>query len=132
MKAVEFKLLLKMFFFSVLFYGIHKLVFAQFLPTNIEQKFVYSLELLYCFFFFSSVLISVILFAVNRKNINNVGFTFLFLTVAKMGIAFFFLQPILNSPETQIAIEKKNFLVIFLIFLAIETVVAVKTLNNKQ
>ncbi len=132
MKAVEFKLLLKMFFFSVLFYGIHKLVFAQFLPTNIEQKFVYSLELLYCFFFFSSVLISVILFAVNRKNINNVGFTFLFLTVAKMGIAFFFLQPILNSPETQIAIEKKNFLVIFLIFLAIETVVAVKILNNKQ
>ena len=132
MKIVEFKLLLKMFFFSVLFYGIHKLIFAQFLSTNIEQNFVYSLELLYCFFFFSSVLISVILFAVNRKNINNVGFTFLFLTVAKMGVAFFFLQPILNSTETQIAIEKKNFLVIFLIFLAIETVVAVKILNNKQ
>lgn len=132
MKIVEFKLLLKMFFFSVLFYGIHKLVFAQFLPINVERKFIYSLELLYCFFFFSSVLISAILFAVNRKNINNVGFTFLFLTVAKMGIAFFFLQPILNSPETQIAIEKKNFLVVFLIFLAIETVVAVKILNNKQ
>jgi len=132
MKAVEFKLLLKMFFFSALFYGIHKFVFAQFLPINVEQKFVYSLELLYCFFFFSSVLISVILFAVNKKNINNVGFTFLFLTVAKMGIAFFFLQPILHSTETQIAIEKKNFLAIFLIFLAIETVVAVKILNNKQ
>lgn len=132
MKAAEFKLLLKMFLFSVVFYGIHKFVFAQFMPINVEQKFVYSLELLYCFFFFSSVLISVILFAVNRKNINNVGFTFLFLTVAKMGIAFFFLQPILNSTETQMAIEKKNFLVIFLIFLAIETVVAIKILNNKQ
>lgn len=132
MKAIEFKLLLKMFLFSVLLYGIHKFVFAQFLPINVEQKFVYSLELLYCFFFFSSVLILVILFAVNKKNINNVGFSFLFLTVAKMGTAFFFLQPILHSTETQIGIEKKNFLVIFLIFLAIETVVAVRILNNKQ
>lgn len=132
MKSIEFKLLLKMFFFSVVIYGIHKLVLSQFFSINVEQKFVYSLELLYCFFFFSSVLISAILFAVNRKNINNVGFTFLFLTVAKMGIAFFFLQPILNSPATQTALEKKNFLVIFLIFLAIETVAAIKILNNKQ
>jgi hypothetical protein len=132
MKAAEYKLLFKMLFFSALFYGIHKFVFAQFLPINIEQKFVYSLELLYCFFFFSSVLILVILFAIYKKNINNVGFTFLFLTVAKMGIAFFFLQPILKANESHLSIEKKNFLIVFLIFLAIETVVAVKILNNKQ
>lgn len=132
MKSFEYKLLLKMLISTLIVYGIHKLMFSQFLTLGTEKKFIYSLELLYCFFFFASVLIIVVLFSVNKKNINNVGYTFLFLTVLKMGIAFFFLQPILKAAATQMSLEKKNFLIIFLIFLTIETVVAIKILNNKQ
>lgn len=132
MKSVEYKLLLKMLLITIIIYGIHKLLFSQFLSEETIEKFVYPLELLYSFFFFASILISVVLFWVNKKSINNVGFTFLFLTFLKMGIAYFFLQPILKTAESHLAIEKKNFLIIFLTFLAIETVVAVKILNNKQ
>lgn len=132
MKSIEYKLLLKMLISAVIVYGIHKLLFSQILASGTEEKFIYSLELLYCFFFFASILISLVLFGVSKKNINNVGFTFLFLTILKMGIAFFFLQPILKAAATQMSLEKKNFLVIFLIFLTIETVVAIKILNNKQ
>lgn len=132
MKLTEYKLLIKTLIFSVVLYGIHKLLFLQFLAPGTEQRFVYSLELLYCFFFFASILISIILFAVNKKNIDNVGFTFLFLTVAKLGIAFFFMQPILKSKEIHQPTEKINFFVIFILFLAIETFIAIRILNNKQ
>lgn len=131
MQPTEYKLLFKMFLAALFFYGIHKLVFFAFLPQS-DAEFIYSIDLLYGFFFLASVLISLILFAVAKTNINNVGFTFLFLTVAKMGVAFFFLKPILSSASAQKALEKMNFLVIFLVFLAIETVFAIKTLNKKQ
>lgn len=131
MKTNEYKLLFKMFIISVLLYALHKLVFCQVLLQS-DADFIYSINLLYGFFFLASVLISVVLLAVNKKNINNVGFTFLFLTVLKMGIAFFFLRPILSSTSSLMTLEKKNFLVIFLVFLAMETLVAVKILNNKQ
>lgn len=132
MKTTEFKLLAKMFLFSLLFYLIHKLVFRLFFPTGIENLFIYSIELLYLFFLVASVLIIGILILVNKKNIDHVGFAFLFLTVTKMGIAFFFMQSILKVKAIHQPTEKMNFFVIFILFLAIETVIAVRILNNKQ
>ena len=132
MKTTEFKLLAKMFLFSLLLYLIHKLVFRFFSPTGIENLFIYSIELLYLFFCIASTLIIGILILVNKKNIDHVGFTFLFLTVAKMGIAFFFMQSILKVKAIHQPTEKINFFVIFILFLAIETVIAVRILNNKQ
>lgn len=132
MNTTEFKLLAKMFVFSLLLYLVHKLVFRLFFPIGIENLFIYSVELLYLFFFIASTLIIGILILVNRKNIDHVGFTFLFLTVAKMGIAFFFMQSILKVQAIHQPTEKINFFVIFILFLAIETVIAVRILNNKQ
>jgi len=132
MKRLEFKLLVNMFLFSLFLYGIHKFLFIQFLAQSLLTKFAYSLELLYGFFFLASVLIVSVLFLIRKKNLDNVGFTFLFLTFAKLAIAFYFMQSIIKVKGIQQPTEKINFFVIFILFLAIETVVAVRILNNKQ
>ena len=75
---------------------------------------------------------SVKLLYVKQKNIDNVGFTFLFATCLKIGISFVLLMPILNSKISNIGYEKINFFIVFAIFLSIETVVAVRILNNNQ
>jgi hypothetical protein len=84
------------------------------------------------FFGFSSVLIVFLLVKINQKNINNVGYTFLLVTSVKMALAYFFLQPILNSKTEFIKMDKMNFFVIFIVFLIIETSVTIKMLNKKQ
>lgn len=132
MKSNQYKLLLKALIFSVLCYAVHKFLFYQFLTPGTEQKFIYSLEMLYGFFFSASVLISLVLFEINKKNIDNVGFTYLLLTVVKMGIAFFFMRPILKVDDVHQPTEKINYFIIFILFLIIETVIAVRILNNKQ
>lgn len=111
---------------------IHKLLFYFFVPKNYETDFVYPISLLYFFFFLFSTLLILILDKVKQKNINSVGFTFLFLTTFKMVVAYVFLKPILtlNLPKTPI--EKMSFFIIFVYFLAIETLVTIRILNNKQ
>lgn len=132
MKSKEMRIIVKMFLFSLLMYGIHKLFFFLFLANSLEQRFIYSLELLYVFFFLSSMGICSFLFYINKKNINNTGFTFLLLTVAKMGIVFYFVQPILKVKAIHQPTEKMSFFAIFILFLAIETFVTIRILNNKQ
>jgi hypothetical protein len=132
MKRLEFKLFASILLFSVVLYGIHKFLFFQFLAQSLQSKFIYSLELLYGYFFMASVIIVSVLVFIRKKNLDNVGFTFLFLTVTKMGIAFFFMQAILNSEGIHQPTEKMSFFAIFILFLTIETVMAVRILNNKQ
>jgi hypothetical protein len=117
---------------SIVCYLIHKVVFLFFNNQEAIAHFVYSLELLYLFFGISSVLIVFLLFKINQKNINNVGLTFLLVTSIKMALAFYFLQPILNSKTEFIKLEKMNFFIIFIVFLIIETSVTISMLNKKQ
>lgn len=117
---------------TLLFYIIHKVVFMFFVDNEAISHFVYPLELLYLFFGISAILIVVLLTKINAKNINNVGYTFLLVTSVKMALAYFFLQPILNSKTEFIKIEKINFFIIFIAFLTIETIVTIRMLNKKQ
>jgi hypothetical protein len=117
---------------SIIAYLIHKGVLFLFTGQYNQNDFIYSLELLYGFFFISSALIITILLIIMQKNVNNVGFVFLLLTTLKMGIACFFLKPILDTFTEHQKIEKINFFIIFTLFLAIETVISVRMLNKKQ
>jgi hypothetical protein len=112
--------------------AIHKLLFFVFVPSAIENNYVYSLPMLYGFFFSCSAVIVFILLKVKEKSLDNVGFTFLLLTSIKMMASYVFLQPILNSNHENSAHEKINFFIIFILFLAIETLVSIRILNNKQ
>mgnify|MGYP000864019981 CR=1 FL=1 len=120
------------FFATIIGFGIHKVLFHFFVPYKFEAAFVYSVEMLYAFFGVSSALIVSVLNFISKKSINNVGFTYLLLTSIKMGIAYFFLKPILTFDLPKTVVEKTNFFLVFIYFLIVETVVTIRILNKKQ
>lgn len=132
MNFKKYQPLIEVTLLSILVYLAHKLVF--FLNENNPnlQGFHFPIEVVYGFFFSSSLLIILILIKVNEKNIDNVGFTFLLVTFIKMGLSYVILSPILNSGNPNVRTEKIDFFIIFALFLTIETIVTVRILNIKQ
>ncbi len=132
MKLNQYRPILIISLISVVLFLLHKVVLFLFFPNQLEKDFIYSTPLLYAFFYLFSVILLFILIEINKKDINNVGFTFMLITSIKMAIAYFFMQPILNSQSVYAGLEKINFFAIFILFLIIETTVTIRILNNKQ
>ena len=132
MKKELFQSILQLFLYSISAFVVHKLFFYFSNYELIENQFQYSIFTLYSFFFFCALIIIVLLFFIRRKEINNVGNSFMLLTILQMPFAYYFLHSILNSSSKNASFEKINFFVIFLSFLAIETIVSIRILNNKQ
>jgi len=87
---------------------------------------------LYSFFFLLATVILFILIKVNQVSATHVGLTFILLTTFKMGVAYLFLKPILQANLPHSGFEKANFLIVFLLFLATETLLTIRLINNKQ
>lgn len=132
MNLQKFKSIFTLLVLGVIGYLIQKTAFYFWVPKLYQDHFVYTLELLYLFFFFFSSFLVLVLDKVKQKSINSVGYTFLLLTTAKMGIAYVFLKPILAANAEKTPVEKMSFFIIFIYFLAIETYVTIRILNNKQ
>ena len=132
MNLKKYQPILEVLFLSMLVYLAHKLVFFLNHDNPKVQGFHFSIETIYGFFFFCSLIILLILIKVKTKNIDSVGYTFLLVTCIKMAISYAVLYPILHSGNPNVRIEKVNFFIIFALFLAIETIVTVRILNNKQ
>ncbi len=115
---------------SLIAFAGHKLFFNYF-KIN-EDALYYTLELLYLFFLSLSVIIFFVLIKMKDKNFDNIGMTFMLVTSAKMLFCYLLLKPILRLKTTNLAIDKINFFCIFVIFLAIETILTVRILNEKQ
>jgi hypothetical protein len=132
MNLEKFKPTFALFTLGVIAFIIHKLLFYFFIPKGYEAAFVYSIALLYLFYFFFSSILILVLDKVKQNNMNSIGYVFLLLTTFKMGIAYLLARPILagNLPKTPT--EKISFFVIFIYFLTIETYVTIRILNNKQ
>lgn len=111
---------------------IHKAVFYLWIPKAYEDHFLYSIPKLYLFFGLFSLVLIFILNEIKKRSIDNVGYTFLLLTCFKMVLAYALLKPILETALAQTPTEKMNFFTIFIYFLAIETIVTIRILNNKQ
>lgn len=118
--------------FALLGFAFHKLCFYLFVSREFEDDFVYSILTLYIFFFCFSAAILFALQKIKEINIDYVGYSFLLLTSLKIGAAFIFAKPIMGNNLPQTPIEKLNFFVIFIYFLAIETYLTIRILNNKQ
>ena len=117
-------------FLVFLIYVFHKVVFYV---LNIkESNFQYSLEWLYLFFFILSAIIMKILLIVRQKSFDNVGMSFLLATSIKMIICYLILRPLLQIPKTNNATERINFFMLFIVFLAIETLFTIRLVNEKQ
>lgn len=111
---------------------LHKSIvsFSDLVKTT--QTFHYSLEILYGFFLMASLLILLVLVKIKEKNLDNVGYAFLLLTSLKMAVSYFVLRPILLDTHQSQHSEKINFFIIFMFFLATETIIAIRLLNDKQ
>jgi hypothetical protein len=108
------------------------MLFYFFVPKVYEEGFIYSIQELYVFFSAFSLIIVFLLTLVKERSIDNVGFTYLLLTCIKMVIAYIFMMPILAINMAKTPTEKMNFFMVFIYFLAIETIVTIRILNNKQ
>lgn len=117
---------------SVVLYILHKLVLFSFDLSNAFDSFYFSLETLYLFFIACSIIILFIVLKVKEKNLDNVGMTFLLITSIKMVFCYLMVRPILNASNNINSVEKVNFFMMFILFLAIETIVTIRILNNKQ
>ena len=132
MNLKKYQPIIEILSISVVVYLVHKLFFYLKESDPNYSNFYYPIEIIYGFFFICSVIILLILIQVKSKNIDNVGYTFLLVTFIKMGISYAILLPILHSGNSNVAIEKINFFIIFMLFLTIETTITVRLLNNKQ
>jgi H+/Cl- antiporter ClcA len=117
---------------SVIVYLFHKLVFFLNDSNPKFHDFHFPIEIVYGFFLSCSAIILFILIKVKEKSIDNVGLTFLLITCIKMAISYAILSPILHSRNLNASTEKLNFFIVFAVFLAIETMLTIRILNNKQ
>jgi hypothetical protein len=132
MNLKQYQSILNLLLFSGISLLVHECFFYVIGLNQVESQFIYSLPRLYSFFFLLSAVILFILIKVNQVSSTHVGLTFILLTTFKMGIAYVFLKPILKVNLSHSGLEKINFLIVFLLFLAIETLITIRLINNKQ
>lgn len=115
---------------AVVLYAIHKMVFYS---CNINQEtFHYSLETLYLFFTVLSMIIFKVLITIKERSFDNVGMSFLLATSIKMIFCYLILRPLLQMPKANNPTERINFFILFIAFLAIETLFTIRLVNEKQ
>jgi hypothetical protein len=132
MKRSLFKPLLWVVFFSSLNFSLHYYVLIFLIGENTVANFYYSLFQIYILFTVCSLFIIAGLILVRKRNLDNVGYFYLLLTMIKMGIAYFFLHEINQNSTTFLIYEKKSFFASFIIFLAMETLITARLLNKNQ
>ena len=111
---------------------IHKIISHFIIPTAFEDNFIYSTPMLYAIFAALSLVIVFLLMKVKETAVDSVGYAFLALTTVKMVVAYALLRPIIHVHLPKTPSEKMNFFVVFIYFLAIETILTIRILNNKQ
>lgn len=130
-KIDALKPLLSTFLYALVTYFVHQIIFYLFGITKIETQFQYSNTFLFGLFTFLSMLIIALLLLVKTKYFDSIGYAFMSLTSLKIGLLLFWARPILKSTLAIAKFEKGNFFILFAVFLAIETIVAIRILNNK-
>jgi hypothetical protein len=126
------KLLLQLLLLVGVSYAFH-LGLYQF--TSLGQtaaSFQFSLLQLYLFFGISAFLLLGILSFLPKRFTDNLGFVFIWLTLLKMALAYWFFYAVTASSAAANTIEKRQVFMVFAWFLAIETYLSARILNNTQ
>lgn len=130
MKLNIYKPLLSLLTVAALAYILHKIIFYVF-EIN-DTVFYYSIETLYLLFSGLSTIVFIVLLQVKERSFDNIGMSFLLSTSIKMIFCYLILRPLLQVSNHNNAIEKNNFFMMFILFLAIETILTIRILNEKQ
>lgn len=111
------------------FFLLHYVLFA-FGPFKEDYtNFVFPIPIVYLLFWVFTKTILIVLDYVSKKSIAQVGYLFLFLTTFKAILVYVIFLEIIND---QHEVEKNSLIIIFLVFLAIETMFTTQILNKKQ
>lgn len=130
MNLKNYKPLISLAFLITVVYILHKIIFYSF---NIDDAaFHYSLEELYMLFSVLSAVVLFVLLKVKERSFDNVGMSFLLSTSIKMVVCYLILRPVLQASGENSGIEKKNFFAMFILFLAMETILTIRILNKNQ
>ena len=127
-----YSLLLKITGTAVILYALNKLLFL--LPdfAEVYTRYHHSLELLYIFFLVCAIVVLAAVIVVHKKSPDNTGFAYVGGTLIQMAASYAMLRPLLAAPEGTAGFEKVNFFIVFILFLATETILAIGILNKKQ
>jgi hypothetical protein len=129
MKSAQFRPLAEMAVAAIVFWLLHEGLL--FILNKQQNLFLYSLAQLYAAFLMFALVLFAVLVVVKQHSIDNVGNIFILLTCLQLGGAYLLLRTILDSAAAAATFEKINVFAVFAIFLATETVVAVRLLNKK-
>ena len=129
MQSSDFRYIVFIPIISFSFFLIHGFLLS-FLTINVASFYYQNINL-YSTFTISSIVIVGILIVIKSKNLDIVGMCFLVLTSIKMVVCYVLVRPILALSPEEISVQKMNFFGIFILFLAIETIITIRILNNK-
>jgi len=110
---------------------VHYLLFEYTSLNEFQKDFYYSIPFLYLLFFIFTKISLYIIVKVSQKNFDSTGMTFMLISTIQTILGFLIAKPLLNSNVTT-TIEKANYFFIFILFLAIETIISIKILNKKS
>lgn len=131
MKNQVIKTVITAIFLVVLFFFGNKIFLEKTHFASNYEQYQFSLEFIYFIFFLFSTLILITLLIINQRNKDIVGMTFMLTTTLKIIICYIIFSKIITS-DNQNTIERINFFVVFVLFLAIETLITMRLLNKKQ
>lgn len=114
---------LLIFLVSVLLAILNFIIIKVLISESEYQAFYYSIPALYCLFFSVSVLLLMVQKTVQRKNPEQIGYVFLLLSSVKMLLCYGMLYPVLEQTNQVVRMEKINFFIVFIVFLAIDVFV---------
>ncbi len=124
----KYKAILLMTGFAGIIYWLNYYILGQSAFPELRNTFAG----MYFFFWLCASLVLFIVHIVNAKSPDNTGYVFMGVTLLQMAGAYFMVRPILGVESEIAALERKNFFAIFILFLAIETLLTIRLLNNKQ
>ena len=124
---MPYKSLRLLLFFAVIFFAIHYYIDANFF-ANI---FFYEVWQIYAFLV-SATAITFIAVGYVQKNLpDKTGFTFMGLSLLKMGAAIVFFIPLLQSGVEDRTGDILNFFIPYFLFLIFEVIYLVRLINSK-
>lgn len=116
----------------ILLFAIHKSIVHFSGWNDIYNTFHYSLEQLYLAFGLASLLIIFILIKVKERNFDQIGMAFMVLITVKMATFYFVFKPVISNRTDDAQWERTNFIILFMAFLILETLISAKILKSSE
>lgn len=123
--------ILRVILSTIVLYAVHKSVIAFADWNKIFDEFHYALEKLYIVFGLASLLIVFILIKVKQRNFDQVGMAFMVLITVKMSSFYFVFRPVISNRGDETRWERINFIILFMVFLILETLISAQILKSK-